>query len=766
IRLPGMDRAVSLSFAFRFAAIMELPVDLALFVVCVSLIYQALRDASGLPRWMDLGFSLGAAAVSTLATHKVYLYLAGRVGVEPLLALGVAAIAYYGASSVTNSIYIGFQSRTAPWKIWSQQFFWIGPLYLLVPVAAAITEILKRATGTSDRLLGLGLIFGGYRYVKYYFGRLHDRQDHFQRMDDIRQRTIESLAVAIEAKDGATAGHLQRVRRHAVLLAKKLSFSEMEVKTLELGALLHDVGKVGVPDYLLGKPGRLTEEEFSQIAVHTQIGADIVTAVDFPYPVEEVVMCHHEHWDGSGYPRQLCGPGIPRLARVLTVVDCFDALVVDRPYRAALPVDKAVEVMREQRGKLFDPEILDMFLQELPTFSADLERELKIERARLLLDQSPVQRVKQTWLTDAESNETALRRMTFERLAETPEQLVLLYDILQVLGSSLEVHETMKQTLELLERVIPHEQGGVFAVEDRQYVLIQGRGIPEHCISRLAVPVDHGTLANAATAQKAILAPGPPAELTTGLHKYLLNVRSTLAAPIVADGKVLGAIALCSSRSDAFNQEQAWFLGLITPKLAAMIAAAQDVQKLKTEAATDPLTAVPNARATFQRLEMEVERARREDAALAVLFLDLNHFKHINDTYGHGAGDRMLVQTADRLKTCLRAYDFLGRLGGDEFLAILPGMGEENIWAKVASLKKAVDGNVVTLADGTEVSASVSIGLALYPKDARSVEDLIYRSDKRMYVDKKKSREAPDVAESPGVVLAELSQQSQLVSAS
>jgi diguanylate cyclase (GGDEF)-like protein len=260
--------------------------------------------------------------------------------------------------------------------------------------------------------------------------------------------------------------------------------------------------------------------------------------------------------------------------------------------------------------------------------------------------------------------------------------------------------------------------------------------------------------------------PGPPVDLTTGLHKYLLNVRSTLAVPIVADGKVLGAIALCSSRSDAFNQEQAWFLGLITPKLAATIAAAQDVQKLKTEAATDPLTAVPNVRATFQRLEVEVERARREDTPLAVLFLDLNHFKHINDTYGHGAGDRVLVQTAERLKACLRAYDFLGRLGGDEFLIILPGMGEESIWTKVASLKKAVDGNVVTLADGAAISASVSIGLALYPTDARSVEDLIYRSDKRMYVDKKKSRDGSDLAESPGVVLAELSEQSQLVRAS
>src|SRR5690606_37389455 len=126
-------------------------------------------------------------------------------------------------------------------------------------------------------------------------------------------------------------------------------------------AVLHDVGKIGVPDSVLCKPGRLTELEFQSIVAHAGIGADIVASMEFPEPVDAVVRCHHEHWDGSGYPAALSGEQIPRLARILTVVDCFDALVSERPYRKPLSIEQAADLMRQQRRKIFDPEVLDVF---------------------------------------------------------------------------------------------------------------------------------------------------------------------------------------------------------------------------------------------------------------------------------------------------------------------------------------------------------------------------------------------------------------------
>ncbi len=735
VRLPGVDGSVPLSFAFNFAAITEFPAGPAYFIALLAMVYDAWR-AAGRNRFSPgLFINLAHGALTTLVTARVFGFVNAH-GSERLLAMGVAAVMYYGAGTSLSALRIWTETGRAPWKVWSEKFFWMGPLYLLVPVATALTDLLRRASGAPDRLVTIALIFGGYRYAKHYFARLHDRDDHARRLDEIRQRTIEALAVSIEAKDGGTSGHLQRVRRHAMLLGERLGCSELEIRTLELGALLHDVGKVCVPDYILGKPGRLSDQEFSQMAEHAHMGAEIVEKVDFPYPVAEIVRNHHEHWDGSGYQRGLCGTQIPLLARILTVVDCFDALVSDRPYRAAVPMDKAIEILREQRGRLLDPEILDAFLELLPSLRPALEQELQRERARLLLDRSPVQQVKQTWLTEQEKTEMVARHNTFERLASSPEQLILLYELLQLLGPAADVDHAFGKALEVLARAVPYDQAAVFSVHGDEFVLTEAAGIPSHCLYRLKVPLFHGVLAQAARAKRPVLAPGPPTEFTTGLHRYLLNARCTLAAPLIAEGHVHGILTLHSRTAGAFQADQAWFVGLITETMARALRAAQEVRKLREEAATDAVTGLPNARATLRRVEQEIERARRQDTSLAVLFLDLNHFKQINDTYGHPAGDAVLAQAAQRLQSCLRPYDFLGRIGGDEFLAILPGMEASALPAKVRALKKAVAQTPITAPDAVQLTTSVSIGAAFYPDDARDPEELLFRSDQRMYTDK------------------------------
>ncbi len=745
VKLPGVDRSVSLSFVFSFAAITELPPGYGFFIVALALLYEELVDVEITPRWEGMTFKLACAAVATLCAYTVYAQLENELASERLLLLEVVAATYYFISSAAGAVHIGLQSRTAPWKVWHDRFFWTAPLYMLAPLGVHATKMLQSTSGTSGCLVGLAAIFLGYRYVKHYYARLHDQEDHAHRLNEIRQRAIESLAVAIEAKDGGTAGHLQRVKRHAVRLARELQFSEMEIRSLELAAVLHDVGKVGVPDYILGKPGRLTEQEFSQLAAHSTVGAQIVSAVQFPGPVEEVVLSHHEHWDGSGYPRQLVGPQIPRLARVLTVVDCFDALVTDRPYRPALSVPNAVQILRAQREKIFDPTILDKFLEGLPAFVEDLERELEQERASRRLSSGPVRKVRQTWLAEAESNEIARHRQTLEKLASSPEQLVSLYEILQVLGADLEIQQSLRKTLAILRRIIPYDQAAVFVLEKDDYLLLHGEEIPEYCVSCWTVPTSDSLLGQAAAARKPIVAEGPPVAVPAGLAaRCLHSVRSTLAASLLANEETIGAVLLYSRTPKRFDHDQAWFLGLITGKLAAAVASSRALQKLRHDASTDPVTSLANARAAFQRLESEIKRARRENTSLAVLFFDLNRFKSVNDTYGHSLGDKLLISVAQRLKERLRSYDFVGRIGGDEFLAILPGIAGESLRGKVEAVRQAVAENVVTAADGTGVATTISIGVACYPDDGADAEDLIVCSDERMYLDKRNaaSREA------------------------
>ena len=647
---------------------------------------------------------------------------------------------YFLLVSGIAALRIGIDARQNALRVWNEKFFWTSPIYMMAPLGVTVIRLLLDARSYVDTLLGLTVIASAYFYVKTYFPRLHDRQDHAQRLAEIRQKAIETLAVAIEAKDGSTAGHLQRVKLYAARLGERLGCTDEEIRTLKLAAVLHDVGKVGVPDYILKKPSRLTEHEFDEISHHVAIGAEIVSAMQFPEPVEQIVLSHHEHWDGSGYPRRLFGPEIPRLARILTVVDCFDALISERPYRRALSIEEAVELMGEQRGKIFDPSILDTFLTELPGYLEELERDLELERAL----KAPVRKhrnVKQTWITEPESR-ASLRSHTLQRLTEAPEQLVAFYDILRTLGADLNIGKSLYECLQILRNAIPSEKAGIFALHEDKYVLMAADGIPDHCIGRMELSAEHGLLAHAAHTRVPMIADAVPGEAPgSTVPHYLEDVRATLAAPLIFEEQVVGVIMLCSTQPGAFDEDQGLFLSLITEKLAATLLSSHKLERMQQEAQTDQITGLPNARAAFQQLEIELHRAQRDGSKVGVLFMDINGLKPVNDSYGHAAGDRLLIETGLKLQGCLRSFDFLGRIGGDEFLAVLPGVTTEALDDQIEQLKSALGKTRIEVAHGIRTKPMVSVGASVYPDDAAGADDLVYLSDQRMYEDKLRSKQ-------------------------
>ena len=205
--------------------------------------------------------------------------------------------------------------------------------------------------------------------ISYYtfrssMGRLDDANRHVVQLNDLYMSTIEALAMAVNAKDQITHGHIRRVQVYALELARRLGVSEeRQLKVIATAALLHDMGKLAIPEHILNKPGKLTPAEFDKMKRHADIGADLLSSVKFPYPVIPIVRHHHEHWDGTGYPAGISGTDIPLGARVLSVVDCFDALTSDRPYRPRLNAEDAFEIIRERRSKVYDPLVVDMFFR-------------------------------------------------------------------------------------------------------------------------------------------------------------------------------------------------------------------------------------------------------------------------------------------------------------------------------------------------------------------------------------------------------------------
>src|SRR5205085_11727630 len=199
-----------------------------------------------------------------------------------------------------------------------------------------------------------------YFTFKTTMGRVEDADKHVEQLNRLYLSTIETLAMAIDAKDQVTHGHIRRVQTYATNLAREVGVKDSTlIRAIEAAALLHDMGKLAVPEYILNKPGKLTDAEFEKMKLHASVGADILTAIDFPYPVVPIVRHHHENWNGNGYPDGLKGTDIPIGARILSVVDCFDALTSDRPYRPKLSDEEAIAILQERRGTMYDPLIVD-----------------------------------------------------------------------------------------------------------------------------------------------------------------------------------------------------------------------------------------------------------------------------------------------------------------------------------------------------------------------------------------------------------------------
>src|SRR5262249_9423557 len=231
-----------------------------------------------------------------------------------------------------------------------------------------------------------------YRTYKVYMGRVQDEQRHVQQVSDLHLATVEALALAIDAKDQTAQSHIRRVQVYAAGLAKALGMTDPEIQGVKTAALLHDIGKLAVPEHILSKPGPLTQEEFQKIRIHPQVGAEIISGVPFPYPVAPLILSHHERWDGKGYPAGLQGEEIPLGARILSVVDYFDALMSERRYHKAMSFEPAIGLLRQESGKALDPQVVQMFINMYPALEREAETSQPARQLTRVAAQAPAAR--------------------------------------------------------------------------------------------------------------------------------------------------------------------------------------------------------------------------------------------------------------------------------------------------------------------------------------------------------------------------------------
>lgn len=375
VKVPAVAATLSISEAFVFSAII-------LFGWSAGTVLASL-DGLVISLWLHrrraqpayrLIFNATAPALSTYVAYWVYSALGAPSVSAPdfhitdiLIPLCGFAAAYFLANSSLIATAIALEQRQSALQVWKRNFVWLSINYF----SGASMAALLVAFGGPDGANALGAIWIvlpllaiTYFTYKFSMGRIEDANKHVEQLNSLYLSTIETLAMAVDAKDQITHGHIRRVQVLAVALARQVGVTdESQIKAIEAAALLHDMGKLAVPEYILNKPGALTPAEFERMKLHAAAGADILSAIDFPYPVVPIVRHHHESWDGSGYPAGLKGSDIPIGARVLSVVDCFDALTSDRPYRPRLTDEDALQIVSERRGTMYDPLIVDAFLE-------------------------------------------------------------------------------------------------------------------------------------------------------------------------------------------------------------------------------------------------------------------------------------------------------------------------------------------------------------------------------------------------------------------
>lgn len=360
--------SITISETFVFAGTLLYGTSLGTILVLLdaAAVTTLVRVRRGIS-WYQVAFNLAAPPLSVWLASTALFGIVGPIPIVPsggpfILGLAVFTLLYFLLNSWFIAIAVSLTSQTTPWRIWMGLIDLLAN-YMSGASIAALIFYSGRVVDPSFILLILPLLGGVYLAYRSSAKKVEAEQQKNAELNRVFLSTIEALAMAIDAKDQVTHGHIRRVQRYTMALASAVGIKdEKQTKALEAAALLHDTGKLAVPEYILNKPGPLTASEFERMKLHAAVGADILKSIDFPYPVEPIVRHHHENWDGTGYPDGIKGQTIPLGARILSVVDCYDALTSDRPYRPRMSRQQAEQVLVDRRGKMYDPWIVDEFL--------------------------------------------------------------------------------------------------------------------------------------------------------------------------------------------------------------------------------------------------------------------------------------------------------------------------------------------------------------------------------------------------------------------
>ena len=561
VTLPALPAKLSASEAFVLTSTLLFGPHAGSVTALVESLTMAVTAKSARSTPLRFLFNAVVPATAIRASSEVFFGIValepGQIGRENIGALVAPILGLAFMSFACNTLLIAGVLASGReggnLKLWGRSLPAVSLNYLVGACIATFVVSYVDETNVAVLAIVVPVLLVSYVTFKTSIGRVDDANRHVSQISALYLSTIETLAMAVDAKDQITHGHIRRVQVLATALAHRLGvYDQSQLRAIETAALLHDMGKLAIPEYILNKPGKLTVAEFEKMKRHADIGADLLSSISFPYPVIPIVRHHHENWDGTGYPSRLSAHDIPIGARILSVVDCFDALTSDRPYRPRLTDEDSFRILRERSGWMYDPLIVDTFIQVHP----------EIAPAALRAGQQAKSLVP-TMFSDA-------RPTALEQIRTNAAQSSIIGEFELAIAHANSPNEAIEVTGQFVGMLTPGIVCGLFAVENNRSRLtcVLASGDEEAVLAGLTIPMGERTT-GWAVAHETVMANSPASlDLEERAARFRPSLRSALVAPIIYDGEVTGALSVYATSPVAFTDDHQY----ATERIAAALA--------------------------------------------------------------------------------------------------------------------------------------------------------------------------------------------------
>jgi len=713
VRIPGIPAYLSVSDTFVLVSVFLFGPAAGTIIAVLDALIISLRVGKTAWQPFRILFNCSAVALASYAAGQIFFSVGGirPLSIEPsplsriLLPVFLCSLTYFFINSWLVTIALSLEKQRAPFAVWRDNFLWLSVNYLVGGSVAGLLVTYSSEIDLTTFGIIVPLLLVSYLTFKTSLGRIEDANQHLKRVNKMYLSTIETLAMAIDAKDQITHGHIRRVQRLAVGLAKTMGVNdETQIRAIEAAALLHDMGKLAIPEFILNKPGRLTPNEFDVMKQHANIGADILGSIRFPYPVVPIVRHHHESWDGSGYPDGLKGIQIPLGARILSVVDCFDALTSDRPYRPRLTTEDATGVLLQRRGTMYDPLIVDRFIEaqaelsriaETPDSSGE-ELESIATKLRVIPDPEP-EPVK------SRDDRLPLKALTLLK-SITPSPPGISVEDLGVIISS------------RLERICEFSGIALYVATDNQRALRcrYADGPLSSLVSAPEVQLGEQLSGWVAAHQTPIWNSDAALDLPTAVARDA-GVALGSSVPLLDGSTLVGTLTLYSPAGRELGLEERMLIQATAPSLAKAVAAAvahSEVAGIDSIDETERESLYSILDALLSRRPQPGERDNPDNVAIVRVRW------HVNPSAGQRA-DSMKATLDRAIAAATNSTGYVIRLGASELLIVAAphhllacGLGPN----PRLRTPRATDIEVVEIANSLQLREALGLTLASEPK--------------------------------------------------